>query len=372
MKKPIVIRNLECRPAEMGWHRCSAMVDGHETWFESELQTSPHPESHLSAFLLSAMAAGRNLQTDAAVDPVWLQNNSRLQDIFHRWWGYPKIRIDAPIAPSTLPRPSKTAALFTAGVDSFHTLLHHPRQIDALMFIEGLDVKIDHVEYRRHTRELIRNIARARRVEFISIATNLRKHPLFRKMDYMNSHGGAMAACAHQLSGHIGHLIINSSSVTDYNVPLGTHWESDPLWSSSALEVEHWGQHLWRSEKLGQIMHEPIVRANLRVCFETLQAPRLNCCRCEKCVRTMLSLHQRGELDDFTSLQPPVSLVDSIDRILQLRGVSVPVYENHFLVKEPDPAVRAALERLIHRSKGPLRKIRRLAYKWRLRMRRSG
>ncbi len=365
--KPLEIRNL--RISRNGdSHRCAAMVDGVEVWFESDQELSGAPESFLSAFLLPAMAAGRDLLCDEPVDPLWLENNQRLQEIFHRWWGYFLIRVQAPLASDLRQQTGRSALLFSAGVDSFHTLLKHPDRIDCLLFAEGLDVKIDNNAYREHARALVRRVAASKGMSCLGIATNLRQHPLFKRMDYLRTHGAALAACAHQLDRHCGRLIINSSSVTEFNIPFGTHWDTDPLWSSSSLGVDHWGQHRWRAEKLTEIMREPIVRQNLRCCFERLSPPALNCGRCEKCVRTMLILHQHGQLDGFEALQPPCHLAESIDRVVYVKSITLQVYERVRAV-ESDPMIRDALDRLIRRNHGPLGKLRRSLYKRWLRIR---
>ncbi|MGA0898950.1 MAG: hypothetical protein ACO3SO_00945, partial [Luteolibacter sp.] len=89
---------------------------------------------------------------------------------------------------------------------------------------------------------------------------------------------------------------------------------------------------------------------------------RLNCSECEKCVRTMLALHQRKRLEQFPTLQPAVSLAKSVRRVSSVKDVSLPVYQK-FHSLEPDPGIRAALQQLIRRNSGPLRRLKRSLHK---------
>jgi hypothetical protein len=114
-------------------------------------------------------------------------------------------------------------------------------------------------------------------------------------------------------------------------------------------------------------MHEPIVRKNLRVCLEKLPAGILNCGQCEKCVRTMIPLYQHDQLQNFESLQPPVSLLRSISRVPKVKPRSQFVYEG-YLQNEQDPEIRQAIEGLLRRSRWPAMKLRRFFRKryWKL------
>ncbi len=367
MPAPVTIEPVKSSSTPHAANRVEACVDGRIAWFESDLALGCRAEPFLSAFLLPAMTAGRDLDCSEPVDAAWMNHMTTLQDLFHRWWGHPKIRINAPLGTTAPPPVANTAVLFSGGVDSFHTLLRHPDRIDAMLFIEGLDIPIGDKAYLEFIGDELRQIAKATGTQLHRVATNLREHPLFSSVDYIRTHGGALAACAQLLGDHVGRLIINSSSVSDYDIPFGTHWDSDPLWSCSWLRIEHWGNHLWRSDKLFDIMHEPIVSRHLRVCYHRLPVGQLNCGSCEKCVRTMLLLHQRGSLEAFPSLKPPHGLAQAIDRVRRTKHASIPVYIR-FRNLERDPQIRHAIGKLILRSGGPLSRLRRLLHKYRWRL----
>jgi hypothetical protein len=133
-----------------------------------------------------------------------------------------------------------------------------------------------------------------------------------------------------------------------YNQPWGSRWDIDPHFSSAKLAVDHIGADVWRAEKLRRIAHENIVRRHLRVCWENFD-PQLNCCRCEKCIRTMLILETCGQLGHYESFRGGRGLLDAIDRIPSLHGPIIRVYE--LLLQEGlGDASAAAVRRLIARS----------------------
>jgi hypothetical protein len=96
--------------------------------------------------------------------------------------------------------------------------------------------------------------------------------------------------------------------------PYGTHPLLDPLYSSSDLRIRHDGIELSRLEKTRLIAGWDVALQNLRVCnqYRQYRSGRLNCGRCEKCVRTMLGLLAVGALDKtnvFPSQNVSVELV---------------------------------------------------------------
>ncbi|MDQ3804974.1 MAG: hypothetical protein M3416_14235, partial [Acidobacteriota bacterium] len=133
------------------------------------------------------------------------------------------------------------------------------------------------------------------------------------------------------------------------HVPWGSHWQTDPLWSSDRLEVVHVGAELPRSDKLRAIAREPLVREHLRVCWENL-APEGNCSRCEKCLRTRLMLADCGELENFPVFEGADTLARHLDSLPAIRGrgrVFGKLLERGRLT----PEVETALRRLIKRTR---------------------
>jgi hypothetical protein len=69
--------------------------------------------------------------------------------------------------------------------------------------------------------------------------------------------------------------------------PLGSHPLTDPLWSNECVDIVHDGCEAGRVDKLELICACQAALENLRVC---LHNANVNCGRCAKCLRTMISL----------------------------------------------------------------------------------
>jgi hypothetical protein len=105
-----------------------------------------------------------------------------------------------------------------------------------------------------------------------------------------------------------------------------------------------------RLEKIRRISTEPLVQRNLRVCWQNV-AGSLNCGRCEKCVRTMLSLDICGTLGRFPGFDHGRGLAAAIDALPAVDGVVKPFYHD-LLARGLSAGTAAGVRRLLHRS-GP-------------------
>jgi hypothetical protein len=78
--------------------------------------------------------------------------------------------------------------------------------------------------------------------------------------------------------------------------PHGSHPLLDPLFRTEEMELVHDGGEADRDEKVERIASHESVAKHLRVCWRNTDGA-YNCGRCEKCLRTMLSLLAVGALD---------------------------------------------------------------------------
>ena len=86
--------------------------------------------------------------------------------------------------------------------------------------------------------------------------------------------------------------------------PDGSHPMFDHLLATETMETIHDGGHLTRVAKTVAISQWPETYDLLRVCFKAtgVQPDRdaiANCCACEKCLRTMMTLDVAGALDNY-------------------------------------------------------------------------
>ena len=333
-----------------GVSRIGANVEGMPVWFDSEdVRLQPAPEGFAGIFLIPAMAQGTNLFIEAPLSPHWRTNASKLMSIFEKWWGYPPVAIREMEGESNWgAQRAETALCFTGGVDSFYCLLRGQHPIDYLVFAHGYDIPLGDTDRMKLFEPSLRAISDETGTRPVVIRTNLREDPTFRSIPWSRSHGAALAALGHFM-GNAARLIIAASYPYEFNRPWGSHWEIDPLWSSEVLEVVHSGAGKWRSDKLQMIADEPLVRRHLRVCWENRDV-NLNCCQCEKCLRTMLILEECGKLDDFKSFPETSKIPAFLDNLPYLSSDLTVVYQT-FLDKGLNPDIEKALRSLLWRSR---------------------
>jgi hypothetical protein len=368
-------------PKLVGSHgawRVEADVDGTPVWFESrDFELSPSPESFASAFLLPALARRARLVSEAPLDPVWMKGMDELLRIFQRWWRYPRFvpqsgavasALHAAQAPNPAPAPDSVAApprslglFFSGGVDSFHTLLCSGEPIELLVSVQGFDIALDDTRRAEAAEASLRAIASAAGTGSAWVRTNLRQHPLIQAVPWERAHGGALIAVGHLLAARVREILISSSITTIHDKPWGTHWTTDPLYSSSRVRFRESGQEMRRIDKLRTIAGNPLPQQHLRVCWMSL-GDSGNCSKCGKCLITRLVLEESGMLERFPVFLGSASLLADVDALR-----SDPAHRQSLtdMAESPHqkPDLKAATARLLARS--------RHAKSWPVRARRS-
>jgi len=349
----------ECSPllrtGKGGVQRVSASVEGREIWFEAEgAELLPLPEVLATLLLIPALHFGARVRIDAALDEAWLTNTTRLLPILARWWDYPQVHpIDCAgrAAPSG-PRSARTGLCFTGGADSFHSLLRGPSQPDCLVYVHGFDVSLRDRRRSDAIEGSLREVARVCGKELLLVRSNLRQHPIYAAINWERTHGAALVAVGQLLCAAIGRIVVPSSWSYQDDIPWGSTWETDPLWSTSRLDVVHDDATWRRRDKVPQIAAEPLVQQHLRVCWEN-RAPVGNCSRCEKCLRTMVMLAACGQLGSYRVFDTATPLARLVDGISSLSEHIRPCWR-YFLDCDLEPPVKAAIARLLARSeRGP-------------------
>jgi hypothetical protein len=327
-----------------------ARVNGTRVWFESgDAPLKAVPEAFAGLYVLPAASLDIGLRIDTPVSEVWLQNVRALLPVFHEWFNVaPSVSISCPDDPRPLGHSSgtgETGLCFSGGVDSFYNLLKYEHLIDTIIFVRGFDIRHDDEVRFRAFEPGLRKIAATMGCRLVVVRTNLRLNPLFAPFNWEMTHGGALAAVGHMLRGTIDRLWISASFPRVHQRPWGTSARTDPLWSSECLQVYHVGDEMWRSEKLAEIAHFPLVQKYLRVCWENRSAHG-NCCRCEKCVRTMLSLSVLGTLDGFPAFASRGGLAKCVRSLGSINELYRPVYES-FLGRGLDKGVEEEIENML-------------------------
>jgi hypothetical protein len=280
------------------------------------------------------------------VDRLLLDNVQELQRIWMCWFPHLRpILVEAEVAgPAPAAGAGKAAAFFSGGVDSWFTVLWHslepaePKRIaiDDLLCIWGFDVPLDNADAFRQMRIALQGAADDLGKELVDVATNLRE-TRWREADWTSlSHGAGLASVALALEGR-------------YAKVWGSHVMTDHLFSTGHTAIIHDGAAFNRVEKTELVAKsEPALRS-LRVCWKS--HGHNNCCECEKCYRTMLTLELFGVLDRCSTFRRAGLDLPSVSRIY----VSLPLRsEYRYLVacaaRQRRPDIAGAIERAIRRS----------------------
>lgn len=350
--------------------RVSADVDGRMLWFETpDASLTPAAEAFGGALLLSALDREQRIDLADPVCPLWYGQMPELLRLVNRWWDYPRHLPDAEIRRSAPESAASGVGLcFTGGVDSFYSLLHSGLPIDTLIYVLDYDVPPG-ARHRLSEYEIpFRNLCRELGVRAVVVRSNLREHPAFQCTSWKRTHGAALVAVGHLLSNVIGRLVISSSYSLRHRQPWGSHWDLDPLWSSSRLQVVHFGERLRRMDKVRCIVDDLHVRRYLRPCWENPPG-MLNCSECEKCVRTQLAIDCWSDLSQFEAFDHSLSLVERVDRVRKIPDAGLISIYQDFLDSELPDDVKAALARLMRRSRWSFtrkRVRRRVREMWRM------
>ncbi len=305
----------------------SADLDGERLWFSTlDVELRPLPEAFATAALIPAAAAGQAVRVAAPLDPVWQENAARALELIKEWWRYdappPRSASSGAATDSGAPAPpppegpaqaGRTALFFSGGVDSFHVLLADPADIDVLVMVQGFDFDLDDAARAAEAERSLREVAAKTGKQAVFIRTNVKTHSRLARVTWDRTHGTAMAAIAHLLSGQAGRVRIAPSLPGDRDVPWGTHPRLDPLWSSERMTIasDLPGD---RMERVRAIATAPLAWDHLRVCWQNF-APTGNCGRCAKCIVAMVMLEACGALQHFRVFGDTRDLVARVDAL---------------------------------------------------------
>jgi hypothetical protein len=286
---------------------------------------SPNADPFVIAFLFVIMHTGRPVHIRGRVSPSLLRNLDEYMAIWEMWRPEEYRRVDLTADEETELPPSSESGLavmaFSGGLDSSCTVWRHrrgpmgrrTRNLQAAVFVHGFDIPLtDPSSYERAARrnaETLRSVG----VELISVVTNYRGI----HTDWRDSHGAALASCLALWAGHFDTGLIAASG--PYDVP-ALRWGSTPvadrLLSSRGFEIVHDGADLTRLDRARILGEWPEALRNLRVCWEG-NPPDVNCCTCEKCIRTVLEFRTVG-----LELPPcfPRDVTDAQIRQIKLHG----------------------------------------------------
>ncbi len=312
----------------------SASVDGERVYVRApkEIALFNRAEFYIAVALLDAMIDGRDIELDSAqsVSQKFLSNLEEVQSIYTCWnHDLTKINIRAKTFVEPLPSPTdKVGSLFSAGIDSSHTLVRHINEIDYLVMLYGIDYGNNEETWARRLKKQ-HAFAASQGKTLVPLVSNAREWAEKRKISWLIFHGALLCATGRILG--LKRLYVPSNETYDTLTPWGSSPVLDHWWSSDDCEIIHDGAAFTRTAKTAEILSIPAVADNIQVCWYHIDH---NCGECSKCVRSMLAIyllkgHSRALPDlnkttDLNVLKPgnimSLAFVDDLRRLAKRKG----------------------------------------------------
>ena len=275
-------------------------------WYEVPEEWEPAVTDVADPFVIgltfAMMRSGGPVRVRGRASPTLLRNLEEFTAIWQAWRPdrYRRIDVCADEEDEGLPSASGEAAMgFSGGLDSCYTAWRHHKglagrstaNLRAGVFIRGFDIPLSSQEAYENARQRNERILGSVGMALIPMATNLRE---LAPVDWEDAHGTMLASCLALLQRRFGLGLMASSWAYS---KLVSRWGSTPwtdwLFSSEAFPVRHDGAESSRLQKSKTIAEWPEALRYMRVCWQGPDKD-VNCCACEKCIRTLLTFRILG------------------------------------------------------------------------------
>jgi len=279
------------------------------------------------ALLFLAMNLGEDLEIRGKMSPRLLFGMMEFQKCFKLWFSETLRKIIDIQCEKLIPQTQENntminACAFSGGVDSFYTLWSHLPgkekldgfQISHALFVGGVSsptledeetYKLSKLSYEKVTQKL--------NVKLLTAETNF-KEAILDKVSKNLAYGTSLIGTILILSQKFSHFYISSGY--PYQTPFieGTNFRTDHLLSTESLELINDGASVSRLQKTAVIAQWPETFSHLRVCWHSIPDMGFNnCCRCAKCIRTMVSLSLLGALSKYPTFPKPLRRRDILN-----------------------------------------------------------
>jgi hypothetical protein len=193
----------------------------------------------VACLLPLAVTIGEDVEIPLPVDRELFEGAKGLVGLWKSW--YPElspVSVKAEVAPIA-DNPQETMAFFSAGVDSYFTVLRHP--VKHFVNVLGFDMPLTkEPAFQRHCERLAR-IAKELSGELIPVRTNIRQ-TRWRSCHWQKlGFGPALAATALAMERRFSRVLLPGSVDFRNLFPWGSHPLSDPLLSTSKTRIVHDG-----------------------------------------------------------------------------------------------------------------------------------
>lgn len=256
----------------------------------------------LAALLVWCMRHAEDLTVDAPVSPRLLATVDDIIAVYQSFFPgeMAPITVRAPEGEPPLPT-EIIGSFFSGGVDSWYgvlTALEDDPQTPPLTHLvlcrDFYPTESWSPRSAAERAEATRRAAAPTGCRFVEVGTN-------QKLDFGGHQLAAMA-----LALGFRRMLIPSGVMQGELIPGGTHPVLDYRFSTESTEIVHYGDAN-RLEKTARVARSRNALETLFVCrAKDGRSMETNCCRCEKCVRTMVCLHIAGALDDAPTFPLPL------------------------------------------------------------------
>ncbi len=261
---------------------------------------TPSSDPFVLSILFKAMRERTDLVIHGEVSPALLRNLEEFQSVWAMCLPqrYAAIEIQADTVKEQ-PRAAHDGALcaISGGVDGLFTARRHrmglcgrrARNLQAGVFVQGFDIPLKQNDVYAYALGNAREMLASIGMQVIPLATNIQSLHNY----WFDVFGSAVVSCLMLLQGGWNTGLIASSDWYDaLEVPYGSSCLTDRMLSSGAFTIVHDGADAYRVDKVRTLMDWPEARKHLRVCWQSDLFE--NCCRCRKCVRTILEFRAVG------------------------------------------------------------------------------
>lgn len=329
----------------------------HRVYFQSSgAQLNPNLESFIAIALLPAMKLRLPVIVNGEVSQRFLHGIDNIQSLYLSWKPrYKRVDIQGARPVERTSHSQRVGAFFSAGMDSYYTLLKKQDEINDLVFIHGFDQLFNEIDGRKKIKRMLVQVGEHFYKNVIEIETNAREF-IERYIFWGLGHGAPLAAIGHLLSDEFRLIYIASSFTSDRLRPWGTDPRLDPEWGSESLCFEHHGIEANRIDKTALISKSKIALQTLRVCLNHPNGV-YNCGYCEKCRRAMIYLRAFGVQDQCVTFDKPLDLTDLNRLDLSTAYLRYSIERTLELVESrgDDPAFESALSEVLSKPVGPAR-----------------
>lgn len=313
---------------------------------------SANNEAFLASAILPCMKVGGPLIAEGQVSQKFISGLTSIQEI-HCMWDTSLNRVEikdiVPVPTTNHSTENRIATFFSGGVDSFYTLLKHQDEITDLIFVHGLDIRLNDTRLREQTSKKLNEVATDLGKNLIEIETNIREFidPYVRWGPL--GHGAALAAIGHLLYPVLQRIYIPATHTYSDLFPWGSHPVLDHFWSSESLEFIHDGCEATRLDKVSLLAKYDVALRSLRVCWQNPNSS-YNCGQCEKCLRTMINLKVNNAY--CTTFSKELDLKNVMEISADDESTRAFIQENLNMVKKHkiDDGLEKALEHVLNKS----------------------